>query len=299
MSSLSTNHLSIDWQASRVDRIQFAGRPYFVKRDDLLTPLSGNKARKLYGLMSQDLSGYRNIVSYGGTQSNAMLALAQFCQMLGISFEYFTRPVPKWLAENPLGNLHHALAHGMHWKISPNGLPPETIASDSLLIPQGIAMPEAHTGLALLAAEIELFCQTQQLDDLAIVTPSGTGTTALYLQQYLNHPVYTVPCVGDRQALQTMFEAALPNAARYPQILDTEKRYRFGEPQPELLDMYETLLAETGIEFELMYDAKTWLVLKDHLFEQAVLYLHNGGISGNESMLARYRRQANLTPPNP
>jgi 1-aminocyclopropane-1-carboxylate deaminase/D-cysteine desulfhydrase-like pyridoxal-dependent ACC family enzyme len=89
-----------------------------------------------------------------------------------------------------------------------------------------------------------------------------------------------------------LFKQLLPDAERYPTILDTQKRYHFGEPHSELLEIYQELLTATGVEFELMYDAKTWLTLKDHAFDAPVLYLHNGGISGNESMLARYRRLA-------
>ena len=280
--------------------MHFNGHDYFLKRDDLLTPIAGNKARKLHGLLQTDLSPYQQIISYGGAQSNAMLALAQLCQLINVPFYYYSHPVPKWLKQNPLGNLREALNCGMQWHITDNGLPPdpESFESDcteskSLLIPQGITTPEARIGLKLLAEEINDFCETQNIDSIAVVTPSGTGATALYLQQYLKHTVYTVPCIGDESTLTQLFKQLLPEAERYPTILDTSKRYHFGEPHAELLEIYQDLLALTGVEFELMYDAKTWLVLKDQTFNTPVLYLHNGGISGNESMLARYRRLAN------
>jgi 1-aminocyclopropane-1-carboxylate deaminase/D-cysteine desulfhydrase-like pyridoxal-dependent ACC family enzyme len=59
--------------------------------------------------------------------------------------------------------------------------------------------------------------------------------------------------------------------------------------------MYQQLLAQTDIEFELLYDAKTWLVLQEWTCDKPILYLHNGGISGNASMLARYRRLGHTT----
>lgn len=289
-------NIHINWQDSVTDTIRFSGQNYFLKRDDLLSPISGNKARKLHGLLQQDLNPVQQIISHGGAQSNAMLALAQLSQLLGIPFHYYTRPVPKWLSKNPLGNLRNALDYGMHWHITRDGLPPESekIHGGKLLIPQGISMPEAQAGFKLLADEIELFCQSHALDDIAVVTPSGTGATALYLQQYLKHVVYTVPCVGNQTLLQGMFQRAVPKAIRYPVILDTKKSYRFGELHPELLNTYHALLEETGVEFELMYDAKTWLALQEHTFNKPVLYLHNGGTSGNESMLARYHRLKNL-----
>lgn len=287
------NHpLEINWQDSVIETIHFKGRDYLLKRDDLLSPIGGNKARKLHGLLQQDLSQYQAISSHGGAQSNAMLSLAQLCQLLNIPFHYYSRPVPKWLKQTPLGNLRAAIDCGMQWHITEDGLPPENLGPNNLLIPQGISMPEARLGLELLAAEIEAFCRANSIEELAVVTPSGTGATALYLQQHLSHTVYTVPCIGDQETLMALFKQALPDSERYPTILNTQKRYHFGEPHPELLAIYQSLLSSTGIEFELMYDAKTWLVLADWQYDKPILYLHNGGVSGNESMLARYRRLA-------
>ena len=288
--------ITIDWQRSVIQTITVNGRDYFLKRDDLLEPISGNKARKLEGLLNQDLSDVQRLVSYGGAQSNAMLALAQLANLLNICFDYYTRPVPKWLKASPNGNLQEALSYGMRWHISETGQPPATIAQandpHTRLIPQGISMPEAAIGIKRLADEIQNFCDAQNIENLAVVLPSGTGATALYLQQYLSHTVYTVPCIGDRETLEQLFKQLEPKAKRYPEILDTQKRYHFGEPHPELLTMYQQLLEETGVEFELLYDAKTWLVLKEWACDKPILYLHNGGVSGNASMLARYRRLA-------
>lgn len=291
--------ITIDWQRSIVQTISVNGRQYFLKRDDLLTPISGNKARKLEGLLNQDLSKLQRIISYGGAQSNAMLALAQLARLLDVRFDYYTRPVPKWLKVSPNGNLKAALSHGMHWHISDSGRPEgDTLQGNpphTQLIPQGIAMPEAAIGMRRLADEIQCFCELQNIEDLAIVLPSGTGATALHLQQYLSHTVYTVPCIGDHNTLTQLFKSLAPKIKRYPKILDSNTRYHFGEPHPELLTMYQQLLAQTGIEFELLYDAKTWLVLQEWACDKPILYLHNGGISGNASMLARYRRLGHTT----
>ena len=284
--------MKIEWERSTFQPIQFAGRQYTIKRDDLLLPIGGNKARKLFHLSQQDLSHLDSIVSYGGAQSNAMLALSQFCQLKSIRFDYYTRPVPKWLKQKPLGNLRHALNHGMNWHITQSGLPPEHLDSRSLLVPQGISMPEAELGIKQLAQEIDRYCTDNGLQDIAVVLASGTGATALFLQQHLEHDVYTVPCIGNTQTLMQLFEQRLPDAKRYPIILNDEKAetYRFGEPHAQLLDMYQVLLEETGIEFELLYDAKTWLNVINWRCDKPIIYLHSGGVSGNASMLARYRR---------
>lgn len=284
--------MNIEWDKSVFEPVHFAGRQYIIKRDDLLLPIGGNKARKLYHLSQQNLSDIDTIISSGGAQSNAMLAVSQFCQLQSIKFEYYTRPVPKWLSQTPVGNLASALSCGMNWQITKSGLPPEPVPCKSLLIPQGISMPEAELGIKRLAREIQNYCSEREIRDVAVVLPSGTGATALYLQQHLKQTVYTVPCIGDSETLTQLFKQQLPHATRYPTMLGSDliKKYRFGEPDPDLLDMYQKLRDETGIEFELLYDAKTWLTLSNWPCDKPIIYIHSGGTSGNASMLARYRR---------
>jgi len=284
--------MEFEWEKSIFEPIRFSGREYIIKRDDLLLPIGGNKARKLYHLSQQDLSKVDKIISYGGAQSNAMLALSQFCQLRSIQFDYYTRPVPTWLKQKPIGNLAASLSSGMNWHITKSDSPPESLPASSLLIPQGISMPEAELGIKKLAHEIEDYCAKQEVEDAVVVLPSGTGATALYLQQHLEQTVYTVPCIGDAETLTQLFQQQLPHAKQYPTILASElsKKYRFSEPDPDLLHMYQNLQNETGIEFELLYDAKTWLVLANWECDKPIIYIHNGGISGNASMLARYRR---------
>ena len=284
--------MQIEWDKSVFEPIQFAGRRYIIKRDDMLLPIGGNKARKLAYLAGQDLSPLTKIVSHGGAQSNAMLALAQFCKIQSLGFDYYTRPVPNWLKANPIGNLQQAIQHGMNWYTCASGLPPEFSDNRLLLIPQGISMPEAEFGMKKLADEIHDYCLQQKLVEVAVVLPSGTGATALYLQQHLRHTVYTVPCIGNSKTLMQFFRQQLPNAKRYPSIIDANqtKNLRFGEPHPLLLSIYEELLDATGIEFELLYDAKTWLSMLDWHCHKTIIYIHNGGTSGNLSMLSRYHR---------
>ena len=220
-----------------------------------------------------------------------MLALAQFCQIHSLSFQYYTRPVPNWLKQSPIGNLAGALDYKMQWRISETGQPPEIIDNNYLLVPQGITMPGAELGIRKLALEIEDYCKNKIIPDAAIVLPSGTGATALYLQQHLKQTVHTIPCIGNEQVLQQFFKQQLPNAERYPSILNSAERdLPFGKPHPDLLSIYIELRESTGIEFELLYDAKAWLYLTKWECDKPIIYIHNGGISGNSSMLSRYRR---------
>ncbi|MFQ5518858.1 MAG: pyridoxal-phosphate dependent enzyme, partial [Mariprofundus sp.] len=174
---------------SRVDRFTFRGRAYFVKRDDLLDPLlSGNKYRKLYSLIQTPAERYTKLISYGGTQSNAMLSIAALCHRKGWAFHYTSKPVAAHLKANPTGNLKMALKLGMQlhevshdkYEATINAL--QSQADDTtLFVPQGGADPIAEHGINILAQEISQWQQEHGIEELHLVTPSGTGTTAFYL----------------------------------------------------------------------------------------------------------------------
>ena len=66
---------------SPISKITLEGRDFYVKRDDLIDRyLAGNKYRKLYTLLQTPSKKFNKIISYGGTQSNAMLAIAAMCK---------------------------------------------------------------------------------------------------------------------------------------------------------------------------------------------------------------------------
>ena len=52
-------------------------------------------------------------------------------------------------------------------------------------------------------------------------------------------------------------------------------------------------ILEAGIEFDLLYDPIGWQVVLDHLdiLGDKIIYIHQGGLIGNESMLLRYKRK--------
>ena len=99
-------------------KVRFSGRILYIKRDDQHTikdtAVTGNKSRKLYQL-SQTQPFPNIIASYGGAQSNSMLALAQLIRSVSPSsqFYYFTKTLPKFLRDRPNGNLAVALQQGM------------------------------------------------------------------------------------------------------------------------------------------------------------------------------------------
>lgn len=106
---------------SRVSKHFFKGIPFYIKRDDEnniagaknQNVISGNKTRKLLEL-SQKKPFPKIVVSYGGAQSNSMLAIAKVVANSDHGkFLYLTKALPKFLKNTPNGNLKVALSLGM------------------------------------------------------------------------------------------------------------------------------------------------------------------------------------------
>ncbi|MFQ5344378.1 MAG: pyridoxal-phosphate dependent enzyme [Mariprofundus sp.] len=286
-----------DEMLSRTDCIRVRGRNFFIKRDDLIDPLlSGNKYRKLYSLIQTPADRYRKIMSYGGTQSNAMLSIAALCYQKGWQFHYTARSVPARLKKNPAGNLKTALELGMQlhevahaaYEHAVLALPSQ--ADDgSLFMPQGGADPLARHGVGKLAQEIRGWRHVNEVEKLHVVIPSGTGTTAYFLATNLPEAtVLTTASVADTAYLTAQMNRLghIPDNLR---ILENSNRYHFARPCPELLTMYRELKS-AGIEFDLIYAPHMWNTLLQYMddIDGTILYIHSGGLSGNETMLDRY-----------
>lgn len=224
-----------------------------------------------------------------------MLAIAAMCRMKGWRFIYYTKPLSAIQKEQNGGNFFYALQLGMEHVEIEHEEYREFIAAIRLnldaatyVIDQGGADTHAKEGLEVLAKEI----REQKPNVDALATPSGTGTTALYLALALpEYKIYTTPCVGDAKYLKEQMEALhkIPNNLV---ILESEKKYRFAKPYKEFLDIYKKFL-KAGVEFDLLYAPGMWKALLEQTKEK-ILYIHSGGVSGNESMLKRYEQKGFL-----
>ncbi len=274
---------------SPLEKYRFKGFELLLKRDDLIDPdFSGNKARKLRCYLDRPMPHIRHLVSYGSPQSNAMYSLSVLAKMRGWRFTYYCDHIASFLRENPHGNYRYALANGMEIV---EGEVPRRFAEDTLFIDEGGRQQEAAYGLRMLARELQ-----RQLPDreIPLFLPSGTGTTAFFLQQFLENPVYTTPCVGSAAYLREQFAAlAGTTCVRMPVILDSAKKYHFGKLYREFFKIWVELKNETGVTFDLLYDPKGWLTILHHREELGarICYIHQGGLKGNESMLLRYQRK--------
>ena len=282
---------------SPVSSFKFDHQTYYVKRDDLLSPLlNGNKARKLASLITQPPRGLQNLISFGGDQSNLMYALSALAKLKHWQFTYYIRNLSPLQRQQPAGNLAASLANGMElvelgesFKLRTQQLQHE-IQPFEYLIKQGGAQIEAEFGMQQLAQEIISWARDMNFADLAVFVASGTGTTALYLQKHLvPFTVYTTNCVGSEEYLLQQF-AELSEVAQPLPIIFPNNRFRFARPYPELYQTIQQINSCSQIEFDLVYDPVGWQILRENSPKIAapILYLHCGGTLGNLSMLQRY-----------
>jgi len=280
--------------SSPVEKYIFEGHSFYLKRDDLLhSDFSGNKARKFHHYLQNDFSDIKKLVSYGSAQSNAMYSLSVLAKRRGWEFEYFVDHVADYLIENPHGNYKGALDNGM--RLTVGSIPSiDNLTEDTLFIEEGACQKEAEFGIEVLAREILTWQKENGLKELNIFLPSGTGTTALFLQKHLpNNTVYTNPCVGDSEYLKKQFFELEQDEKYHPSILSLEKKHHFGKLYRENYKIWLKLQKQTGVVFDLLYDPLGWRTMLAYLevFTKPILYIHQGGVLGNESMLPRYERK--------
>jgi 1-aminocyclopropane-1-carboxylate deaminase len=297
MGQLHINRLDIMIKLynSPIQNITFQNQSFLIKRDDLLdTDFSGNKARKFHYFLVNEFPNIDTVISYGSNQSNAMYSLSVLCKFKKWNFIYYVDHISGFLTANPDGNYKYALENGMSIRIFANNQTIADIEYDStttLLINEGGANIESQYGIEILANEIRQYKDENKIQDLKIFLPSGTGTTAFFLQKYIRDEVLTTPCVGDVAYLKKQFLDLERDESIHPTIIPADKKYHFGKLYKENYKLWKALKETTNIEFDLLYDPvgmKVFLELEKE-YNCQYLYIHQGGIIGNETMIKRYQ----------
>ncbi len=295
---------------SPTTQIKFDEQEIYLKRDDLLDEdFSGNKARKFYYYLVNDFEGITKVIGYGSPQANSLHTFSVLAKLKNWQLDFYVDHIASYVKDNPDGNYKSALENGANIisledidtekstldYIKEDVLPQE---SGAAYVPEGGRCQEAEFGVAVLAKEIETWAKENTFNDLKIVLPSGTGTTALFLQKNLpQFEVLTCACVGGDDYLKKQFFELSEDEKNHPTIFNTGKKYHFGKLYKEFYEMYNELYETTNIEFELLYDPLAWINLREYLKSNTIdkdtkiLYVHQGGLLGNISMLKRYQRK--------
>jgi 1-aminocyclopropane-1-carboxylate deaminase/D-cysteine desulfhydrase-like pyridoxal-dependent ACC family enzyme len=318
---------------SSITKVNYKGKSLYIKRDDQYhlrclngiddIKVNGNKTRKflkLHQQLSSSSSSLREIRSYGGIQSNSMVAIAAITNYHKCKFTYYTKKINDLQRYKDRGNYAVAFNYGMnHIQLSNeeyNNLninQNNDIIDDSIKwIPQGGSYSDAYDGVKELVEELVGFIssQSEERKKWKIVFSSGTGTTALFAatslarytkQSNLDIEVVAIPCVGTKEYLLEQMINLDNNSGNngiFPTILSTttlSKRI-FGKPIKEHYLIWSELLKETGITFDLIYAPRAFELLfesyaidKEYWNDTTTIYYHCGGLEGNDSQLERYR----------
>ncbi len=277
----------------------FRGREIYVKRDDLLhAEFSGNKARKFHWFLNQEFPYINRLISYGSNQSNAMYSLSVMARMRGWEFIYFCHHISDFLKQHPVGNYKHAKQNGMKIFESADRREDacEYESRGNLVVHEGGHGSESEFGIKILACELELDIECNELKNPYIFLPSGTGTTALFLQKNLSFRVFTCSTVGGDEYLKGQFRELSSDETLFPSILSSVKKYHYGKLDLELYELWLELEESMGVTFDMMYDPVGWMKFLLHIeeIEGVPIYIHQGGLLGNESMKQRYERKYKL-----
>jgi len=283
-------------QNSPIQKITFNNITFLIKRDDLLDDdFSGNKARKFYFFLKNNFPKIDTIISYGSNQSNAMFSLSVLAKLKNWDFKYYVNHIPSFLKDAPDGNYKEALKNNMNIieneEFSKSTL---NIKENELFISEGGAVNEAQYGIKILANELNIYIKQNNLRNIKVFLPSGTGTTALFLAKYLDVEVLTCACVGSDEYLIEQFKELEPNTNLHPIILQKEKKFHFGKLYKSSWDIWQELQSQTNIEFDLLYDPVGWQTLffnQENIDINNILYIHQGGLKGNITMKQRYERK--------
>ncbi|WP_299806196.1 pyridoxal-phosphate dependent enzyme [uncultured Shewanella sp.] len=295
-----------------VESINFNGSRIYVKRDDLLSEaFSGNKARKFAYFLDTDVAGKRVLVGHGSPVANSLYSMSALAKLKGLQLDFYVDHIAEQVLLSSVGNYAAAIANGANVidlsKVSDRQelscieyieqkvLPQR---DDLLFVPEGGRCEYARYGVHKLAQEVIDWAKAEELSELRVFLPSGTGTTSVFLSEYLalhapHIQVFTCACVGDSEYLKQQFTFLVADNSLHPQIVELEKKYHFGKLYKPFYEMYKKVCS-SGIEFELLYDPLGWMCVEKLLHSEAnipMLYIHQGGLLGNATMLPRYQRK--------
>ncbi|QKF81054.1 1-aminocyclopropane-1-carboxylate deaminase/D-cysteine desulfhydrase [Halarcobacter ebronensis] len=288
----------MNYKNSPIEKVKLRDKEIYIKRDDLLDEnFSGNKARKFYYFLQKDISGIKKIVGYGSPQANSLYSLSVLAKLKEVKLDFYVNHIASFLKENPQGNYKAALENGANI-IEKNDCDifefiQNNLKEEELFIEEGGRVKEAEYGIKILAQEIKNWAKDNKIENLKIALPSGTGTTALFLQKNLPFEVITVACVGGSSYLKKQFFHLEKDEKFHPKIIEMPKKYHFGKLYKEFYEIWKELKTSTNIEFDLLYDPLGFLALtsSDYFENKKILYIHQGGILGNSTMLERYKRK--------
>jgi 1-aminocyclopropane-1-carboxylate deaminase len=273
-----------------------------IKRDDSIHPIiSGNKWRKLkFNLDFAKMHNYTGVISFGGSFSNHIHALAFSCQQQGLKSIGIIRGEKEYAS-------NFTLSMSIKWGMELNFVDRKTYRlrededylaelqeahPDYLIVPEGGSNALALPGVGEVITELNHQCEFDTL-----LTPVGSGGTLAGLIKADNnqHQLIGIAVLKQNGYLRDQVNNLLEEPLNYTQWQIMYEFHRGGYAKFNKDDAYKILnfSKQTGFTFEPVYSGKMILALLD-LIEQGffpkghrIVILHTGGLQGIGGLIER------------
>ena len=273
-----------------------------IKRDDSINPIiSGNKWRKLkFNLEFAKKNNYAGVISFGGSFSNHIHALAYACQQQGLKSIGIIR------GEKEYAN-NFTLSMAQKWGIKLHFVDRKTYRlredqeylaelqksyPEYMIVPEGGSNTLALTGVGEVITELNQQCEFDTL-----LTPVGSGgTLAGLIKADINqHKLIGIAVLKQKDYLAEHVNTLLENSSSYSNWKIMSQFHRGGYAKFSKEDAQKILIfnQQTGFTFEPVYSGKMILALLELIEQQyfpkghRIVILHTGGLQGIGGLIER------------
>lgn len=279
-----------------------------IKRDDIIHPIiSGNKWRKLkFNLRHAQAHNYIGVISFGGSFSNHIHALAFACHQQGLKSIGIIRGEKEY-ASNFTLSMAQQWGMELHfvdrksYRLRENK---EYLAQLQLTYPGYLIVPEGGSNTLALAGVGEVITElNQQCEFDTLVTPVGSGGTLAGLIKADNnqHNLLGIGVLKQDGYLTEQVNSLLGDNLHFNnwQIMPEFHRGGYAKFSKEDVEKILSFSQQTGFIFEPVYSGKMILALLDLIDQQyfpkghRLVLLHTGGLQGIGGLIERGLLNAN------
>ncbi|MBA6336726.1 pyridoxal-phosphate dependent enzyme [Colwellia sp. BRX8-7] len=279
-----------------------------IKRDDIIHPIiSGNKWRKLkFNLRHAQAHNYIGVISFGGSFSNHIHALAFACHQQGLKSIGIIRGEKEY-ASNFTLSMAQQWGMELHfvdrksYRLRENK---EYLDQLQLTYPGYLIVPEGGSNTLALAGVGEVITElNQQCEFDTLVTPVGSGGTLAGLIKADNnqHNLLGIGVLKQDGYLTEQVNSLLGDNLHFNnwQIMPEFHRGGYAKFSKEDAEKILSFSQQTGFIFEPVYSGKMILALLDLIDQQyfpkghRLVLLHTGGLQGIGGLIERGLLNAN------
>ncbi|MBA6253074.1 MULTISPECIES: 1-aminocyclopropane-1-carboxylate deaminase/D-cysteine desulfhydrase [unclassified Colwellia] len=279
-----------------------------IKRDDVIHPIiSGNKWRKLkLNLRHAQAHNYIGVISFGGSFSNHIHALAFACHQQGLKSIGIIRGEKEY-ASNFTLSMAQRWGMELHfvdrksYRLRENK---EYLAQLQLIYPDYFIVPEGGSNTLALGGVGEVIAElNQQCEFDTLITPVGSGGTLAGLIKADNnqHNILGIGVLKQDGYLTEQVNSLLGDNLHFNnwQIMPEFHRGGYAKFSKKDVEKILSFSQQTGFIFEPVYSGKMILALLDLIDQQyfpkghRLVLLHTGGLQGIGGLIERGLLNAN------